>query len=153
MALQFFFKKLSAPVRRPRLIWSEQGVEVLGAVFEWYEYRLGERDFFNIHGSVCRLVRGAIRFPDTPGLLAIVGEMSSSAFTEERMLGTHVMLCQDVDEKTADTVAMRVSGNIRDGHVHRYDGYVLELHEWLEGHPCSPRARKWVLGSPSGIQS
>lgn len=144
------FERLSGLVQRPRLTWLEQRVQVLGAIFEWHEYELEAWDVFNIHGLNCNIVRGIIRFPDTPGVLAKVVGTSSSSFTDERMLGTHVMLCQDVDEETVDTVAINISGNIGDGYVRRNDGYVLELYSW-EGDPRSLKARNWNLGSPSHV--
>lgn len=95
----------------------------------------------------CRLVRGKIRFPGTPGLIARVGATSTELLSRERMSGTHVMLCADVNRDTEDTVAIQVSGNLESGNVYRQDGYVLELHQWLEGDPESLNGRHWTIGS------
>lgn len=140
-------ERLAAFVPRPRLSFSEQGVTVLGAVFEWEEFECKEWDVLNIHGMACHLVRGTIRFPDTPGLLAKVGGTTTpqSGFHGDRMSGIHVMLCQDVDENTSDTVAIKVSGDIDGGNVRREDGYVLELHRWVEGDPRLLKGRQWTI--------
>lgn len=140
-------EKLAAFVRRPKLSWSEERVIVLGAVFEWENFECPEWGSINIHGMSCRLVRGTIRFPDAPGIVAKVGGTTSAkiGFKGDRMNGTHVMLCRDVDENTPDTVAIKVSGNIESGHVKREDGYVLELHRWVKGDPRLIKGRQWTI--------
>lgn len=140
-------ERLAAYVRRPKLSCSEERVIVLGAVFEWEDFECSELDVINIHGMGCRLVRGTIRFPDTPGIIAKVGGTTTAkvGFKGDRMYGTHVMLCQDVDEKTPDTVAIKVSGDIERGHVKRKDGYVLELHRWVKGDPKLIKGRQWTI--------
>lgn len=145
-------EKLSAPVQRPRLSWSAQGATtVLGAVFVWESYELAVYGDSSIRGYLSRGVRGEIRFPDTPGLVARVGGMSSSPFTEERMRGTHVLLCRDVDDTALNTVAIKISaGNpacpvLEDEPVQRVDGYVLQFRRWVEGNPTSLKARNWTL--------
>lgn len=80
-------------------------------------------------------------------MLARVGATSTEPLTRERMNGTHVMLCAGVNRDTEDTVAIRVLGDIESGSVYRQDGYVLELHQWLEGDPESLNGRHWTLGS------
>lgn len=138
---------LAAPVCRPELSISEEGITVFGALFEWESFACMEWGFLNIHGMACRLVRATIRFPETPGLVAEVGGTTTlkSGFKNGRMNGTHVMLCRDVDEKTPDTVAIKVSGDIEGGLVQREDGYVLELHRWLEGNPRLLKGRQWMI--------
>lgn len=140
-------ERLAAFVRRPKLSRSEQGVTVLGAVFEWEDFECQDWDVLNIHGMACHLVRGKIRFPETPGLVAQVAGTTTpkSGFWEGRTDGTHVMLCQDVDEKTPDTVAIKISGDIQGGLVQREDGYVLEIHGWLEGDPRLLKGRQWTI--------
>lgn len=140
-------ERVSAFVLRPKLSWSEQGATVLGAKFEWQDFECAETDVLNVHGMGCWVVRGTIRFPSTPGLVAEVGGTSSLQFGTDRMGGTHIMLCQDVDEKTWDTVAIKVAGGVESGHVYREDGYVLELHRWLEGDPRLLKGRQWLIGS------
>ncbi|KAK2607035.1 hypothetical protein N8I77_005744 [Diaporthe amygdali] len=140
-------ERLAAFIRRPKLSFSKQGVIVLGAAFEWEDYKCEDVDFLNIHGMACRLVRGTIRFPDTPGLVARVGGTTThkDGFRGDRMSGTHVMLCRDVDEKTPDTVAIKISGDIEGGHVRREDGYVLELHHWVKGDLRLLKGKQWII--------
>lgn len=125
----------------------DQRVTVLGAVFEWEDFGCKDGDVLNIQGMACHLVRGKIRFPDTPGLVAKVAGTTTpkSGFWEGRTNGTHVMLCRDVDEKTSDTVAIKVSGDIEGGLVQREDGYVLELHRWVKGDTRLLKGRQWTI--------
>lgn len=138
-------ERLAAFVRRPKISRSEQGVTVLGAVFEWVDVEVKEWDVLNIHGMACHLALGTVRFPETPGLVARVGGTTTPEWESGRMDGTHVMLCRDVDEKTPDTVAIKVSGDIEGGLVRREYGYVLELHRWLEGDPRLLKGRQWTI--------
>lgn len=140
-------ERLAAFTRRPKLSWSEQGAAVMGAPFRWEVFQCEADGFINIHGMSCKLVHGMISFPDTPGLVARVGGTSSQIFTPQRLEGLHVMLCEGIDDKTQDTVAIRVSGNIEDGHVCREDGYVLELHRWVQGDPKMLNGRQWIVGN------
>ncbi|KAI7775207.1 hypothetical protein LA080_007158 [Diaporthe eres] len=105
-----------------RLLASPTAAIVLGAVFEWVESEHSKDRVLNIHGMACRLVRGRIRFPDPPGLIR---------FTEDRMSVTQVMLCAGVCS-TEETVVLKFLGDIGGGSVYRQDGYVLELHQWIE---------------------
>lgn len=156
-------ERLAAPVDRPPLSLSEQGATVTGAVFEWVKWETHPSgwDVFSTRGMPCQYGRGTICFPGTPGLTARVCLISSEFVTEERMQGTHVLLCQGVNKATRDTVAMRVSGDIERGNVIREDGYVLELYEWYEGGPDeryegdpeSLQGRQWTLGHMPPIQS
>ncbi|KAG8160027.1 hypothetical protein KVR01_010664 [Diaporthe batatas] len=143
-------ERISAFVRGRELSWSEEGATVFGAVFEWKNYKCKEWDILNVHGMTCFLVYGTIEFPDTPGLVIQVGGTSSVKFTEERMRGTHVILCRDVIDTTREVVAIKVGGDIETGHVYKVDGYVLELHEWVMGDPSMLDGRQWIVGSVPG---
>lgn len=120
---------------------------MVGTVFEWVEPEYQEFAFLSIHGMACRLVRGKIRFPEIPGLIARVGGISSQLFDKGRLSGVHIMLCRDVDNDTKETVAIKVAGDIKGKNVYRQDGYVLELHEWLEGGPSMLKGEEWTVGS------
>ncbi|KIL84576.1 het domain protein [Fusarium avenaceum] len=139
-------ERLAAFVPRPKIVYSEQGAAVMGTIFEWVEPEYQEFAFLSIHGMACRLVRGKIRFPKIPGLIARVGGISSQPFDEGRLSGVHVMLCRDVDNDTKETVAIKVAGDIKGKNVYRQDGYVLELHKWLEGGPSMLKGEEWTVG-------
>lgn len=68
------------------------------------------------------------------------------------MKGTHVLLCQDVDQDTRSTVVVKVAGDIAGGHVYREDGYLLELRSW-GGDPRLLKGRHFIVGSVPGAQA
>ncbi|KAF5615431.1 hypothetical protein F52700_13401 [Fusarium sp. NRRL 52700] len=140
-------ERLTAFVSRPTIALSKLGAVVIGVRFEWMEFEFHDDLIFNIHGMVCRLVRGKIWFPDIPGLIIKAGGTSSQEFNQERLRGCHVLLCNNVDKNTEDTVAVRVAGDIAGRKVYREDGYVLEFHRWLQGGPHMLKGEEWVIGS------
>lgn len=137
-------------VYRPKLAWSEEGAAVLAVRFEWVNPTYGGRNLtVRYHGLGSEIMYGDIRFPDIPGLCAMVWGTSELEFTEKRVGGTHLMLCSEVDEKTRKTVAIKVAENPEGGNINRKDGYILEISYWLEGSPrmLRGRGRRYVIGS------
>jgi hypothetical protein len=82
-----------------------------------------------------------------PGLVARVKATSDIKWWTERLSGSHILLCEGVDKSTRDTVAIKVSGDIETRKVCREDGYIMEIHEWVQGDPKSLVGKEWTLGS------
>lgn len=137
-------ERLAVGFGRPKLIWSEQGATVIAAEFTWKTEHLHYFDWRtnNIHNMPCQAVRGLI---EVEGIMALVCATSSKHFLHtKRLEGTHLMLCRETGQ---ETIGIRVSGDLQSGHVRREDGYVLELHHWVEpGHPNLLKGRRWFIG-------
>lgn len=120
-------ERIAAQIPRPPLSWTDQGATVIAAEFEWVDLTKCNDDgginsyMENINNMPCHRVLGSIR---VEGMLLEAAGTSSTAFTTQRLEGTHVMLCGIIGNQA---ITMRVSGDVHGGRVQREDGYVLEL--------------------------
>lgn len=139
-------ERIAAQIPRPPLSWTKQGATVIAAEFEWVDVTKCNDDgginsyMENINNMPCHRVLGSIR---VEGMLLDVAGTSSTAFTMQRLEGTHVILCGIIGNQA---IAMRVSGDVRGGQVQRTDGYVVELF-CSSDRLRSLRGRKMVVGS------
>lgn len=138
--------RLTAFVPRPELSWSQDGTTITGARFEWTKSTFNQWPVHSKYDHVpCFSVRGKIRFIDIPGLVATVHGISEFPLTQDRVSGTHIMLCKDVKTGVEATIAIQVTGKTTGKQVSRKDGYVLELIHWSGGNIDLLQGTQWLV--------
>lgn len=140
-------ERATAFMSRPTLSWSRNGQIILGMEFEWTDWNFETWPRFSRDDIPSYVVNGTIQSPEFPGSVATVTGLSGVKFTDLRMAGTHVMLCEDFDRSNKATICIRISHAAGVGRVRREDGYVLEVSNWFTKttHTFESLGRQWLL--------